>query len=349
MIEVKNVTKKYGNFVAVDNISFTVKDGEVVGFLGPNGAGKSTTMNMITGFIEPTDGSIIVNGFDVQKKGINAKKQIGYMPEGVPLYTELTVKEFVTYMAELKRVKKKERKEKVQKALTETGLKDVEKKLIRNLSRGYKQRVSLAGALVGDPEVIILDEPTVGLDPKQITEIRKLIKDLGKNHTVILSSHILSEVSQICERVIIINKGKLIAIDTPENLEKKTEEKNVILLTVEDSKDNMSKLKKDIPEMLDCKLIKDNEDGTKQYMIESNANVDLRKQLFDILPKKEITIFELKKAEKSLEDAFITLIDKNTVNEDKKQEKAPEKEKSKKKDKEEKKSKENKEKKGGKK
>ena len=349
MIEVKNVTKKYGNFVAVDNISFTVKDGEVVGFLGPNGAGKSTTMNMITGFIEPTDGSIIVNGFDVQKKGINAKKQIGYMPEGVPLYTELTVKEFVTYMAELKRVKKKERKEKVQKALTETGLKDVEKKLIRNLSRGYKQRVSLAGALVGDPEVIILDEPTVGLDPKQITEIRKLIKDLGKNHTVILSSHILSEVSQICERVIIINKGKLIAIDTPENLEKKTDEKNVILLTVEDSKDNMLKLKKDIPEMLDCKLIKDNDDGTKQYMIESNANVDLRKQLFDILPKKEITIFELKKAEKSLEDAFITLIDKNTVNEDKKQEKAPEKEKSKKKDKEEKKSKENKEKKGGKK
>lgn len=349
MIEVKNVTKKYGNFVAVDNISFTVKDGEVVGFLGPNGAGKSTTMNMITGFIEPTDGSIIVNGFDVQKKGINAKKQIGYMPEGVPLYTELTVKEFVTYMAELKRVKKKERKEKVQKALTETGLKDVEKKLIRNLSRGYKQRVSLAGALVGDPEVIILDEPTVGLDPKQITEIRKLIKDLGKNHTVILSSHILSEVSQICERVIIINKGKLIAIDTPENLEKKTDEKNVILLTVEDSKDNMLKLKKDIPEMLDCKLIKDNDDGTKQYMIESNANVDLRKQLFDILPKKEITIFELKKAEKSLEDAFITLIDKNTINEDKKQEKAPEKEKSKKKDKEEKKSKENKEKKGGKK
>lgn len=340
MIEVKNVTKKYGNFVAVDNISFTVKDGEVVGFLGPNGAGKSTTMNMITGFIEPTDGSIIVNGFDVQKKGINAKKQIGYMPEGVPLYTELTVKEFITYMAELKKVKKKERKEKVQKALTETGLKDVEKKLIRNLSRGYKQRVSLAGALVGDPEVIILDEPTVGLDPKQITEIRKLIKDLGKNHTVILSSHILSEVSQICERVIIINKGKLIAIDTPKNLEKKTEEKNVILLTVEDDKENMSKLNKDIPEMLDCKLIKDNEDGTKQYMIESSADVDLRKKLFDILPKKDITIFELKKAEKSLEDAFITLIDKNSVDEDKKQEKEPGKEKTKKK---------NKEKKGGKK
>ena len=336
MIEVKNVTKKYGNFVAVDNISFTVKDGEVVGFLGPNGAGKSTTMNMITGFIEPTEGSIVVNGYDVLKKPIQAKKQIGYMPEGVPLYTELTVKEFITYMAELKRVKRKERKEKVEKAIEETGLKDVEKKLIRNLSRGYKQRVSLAGALVGDPEVIILDEPTVGLDPKQITEIRKLIKNLGKNHTVILSSHILSEVSQICERVIIINKGNLIAIDTPENLEKKTEEKHVILLTVEDQKGNMEKLKKDIPEITECKFVKDNEDGTKQYMIESSADVDLRKKLFDILPKKEITIFELKKAETSLEDAFITLIDKNTVKEEK-QEKVEEKSKTKKKDKEEKK------------
>ena len=318
MIEVKNVTKKYGNLVAVNNISFTVKDGEVVGFLGPNGAGKSTTMNMITGFIEPTEGTIIVNGYDVSKKPIRAKKQIGYMPEGVPLYTELTVKEFITYMAELKRIKRKERREKVQKALEETGLKDVEKKLIRNLSRGYKQRVSLAGALVGDPDVIILDEPTVGLDPKQITDIRKLIKKLGKNHTVILSSHILSEVSQICERVIIINKGKLIAIDTPEHLEKETEEKNVLLVTVEDKENNMAKLKDDIPEITECKFVKDNDDGTKQYMIESSANVDLRKNLFDILPKRDITIFELKKAETTLEDAFITLIDKNTVKEDEK-------------------------------
>ncbi len=312
MIEVKNVTKKYGSFVAVDNISFTVKDGEVVGFLGPNGAGKSTTMNMITGFIEPTDGMIEVNGFDVLKKPAHAKKQIGYMPEGVPLYTELTVKEFITYMAELKKVSRKERKDKVEKAIKEAGLKEVEKKLIRNLSRGYKQRVSLAGALVGDPDVIILDEPTVGLDPKQITEIRQLIKDLGKNHTVILSSHILSEVSQICERVIIINKGKIIAIDTPENLEKKTQEKNSILITVEDNNNNMSKIKEDIPDMLECSFIKDNDDGTKQYMVKSNADVDLRKKLFDVLPKKDITIFELKKAEKSLEDAFIALVDANT-------------------------------------
>lgn len=320
MIEVKNVTKKYGNFLAVDNISFTVKDGEVVGFLGPNGAGKSTTMNMITGFIEPTEGTIIVNGYDVLKKPISAKKQIGYMPEGVPLYSDLTVKEFVNYMAELKRVPRKEKKEKVEKALEQTGIKDVEKKLIRNLSRGYKQRVSLAGALIGDPEVIILDEPTVGLDPKQITEIRKLIKDLGKEHTVILSSHILSEVSQICERVIIINKGRIIAIDTPENLEKKTQEKNVLLLTVEDKNNYMKNLQKDLPEMLECKLIKNNDDGTLQYMIKSDADIDLRKNLFDILPKNNVTIFELKKAEKSLEDAFITLVDENTEKLAKKQE-----------------------------
>ena len=226
MIEVKNVTKKYGNAVAVDNISFEVKDGEVVGFLGPNGAGKSTTMNMITGYIEPTDGQIIINGNDISRKARKAKKQIGYMPENVPLYYDLTVKEFVKYMAELKLVKRKDRKEQVERILKQTGLEQVQKKLIKNLSRGYKQRVSLAGALIGNPDVIILDEPTVGLDPKQITEIRSLIKELGKEHTVILSTHILSEVSQICERVVIINNGKIIAVDTPENLEKKTKEKN---------------------------------------------------------------------------------------------------------------------------
>lgn len=329
MIEVKNVTKKYGNFLAVDNISFTVKDGEVVGLLGPNGAGKSSTMNMITGFIEPTEGTITINGYDALSKPIKAKSQIGYMPEGVPLYAELTVKEFVTYMAELKKVPRKERKQSVEKVLEETGIKDVEKKLIRNLSRGYKQRVSLAGALVGNPEVIILDEPTVGLDPKQITEIRKLIKELGKKHTVILSSHILSEVSQICERVIIINKGKILAIDTPENLEKKTQEKNVIIITVEDKENNMEKIKKDIPEMLECKLIKNNDDGTKQYVLKSNVDVDLRRKLFDILPKKNITIFELKKAEKSLEDAFLALIETSTEKEDKKEVKPEEKKESK--------------------
>ena len=309
MIEIKNVTKKYPNITAVDHISFEVKDGEVVGFLGPNGAGKSTTMNMITGFIEPTEGQIIVNGFDISKKPKKAKKQIGYMPEGTPLYTELTVKEFVNYMAELKGVKAKQRKEMVKRILNEVGLENVENKIIRNLSRGYKQRVSMAGALVGDPDVIILDEPTVGLDPKQITEIRTLIKELGKKHTVILSSHILSEVSQICERVVIINHGKIVAIDTPENLENKTKEKNTILVTVEDPKENIKNIKEQITEISEVKFIKDNEDGTKQYGISSSGETDLRKRLFEVLPKQEITIFELKKSESTLEDAFIKLID----------------------------------------
>lgn len=312
MIEVKNVTKKYGDFTAVNNISFTVKDGEIVGFLGPNGAGKSTTMNMITGFIEPTEGTIQVNGYDMLKKAKKAKRQIGYMPENVPLYAELTVKEFVTYMAELKLVERANRKEEVQRVIQETGLADVQNKLIRNLSRGYKQRVSMAGALVGNPDVLILDEPTVGLDPKQIIEIRNVIKSLGKKHTVILSSHILSEVSQICERVIILNKGKIVAIDTPENLEEKTKEKNILYVTVEDKKGNMPSMKEKIADIQELEMVKDNEDGTKQYKITSNAEKDVRKLLFEALPKEEITIFELKKAETTLEDAFIKLVDKTT-------------------------------------
>lgn len=317
MIEVKNVTKKYGKFIAVENINFTVKDGEVVGFLGPNGAGKSTTMNMITGFIEPTEGTIEVNGYDITKKPKNAKKQIGYMPENVPLYMDLTVKEFVSYMAELKLVERIKRKEEVQTVINETGLEEVQNKLIRNLSRGYKQRVSMAGALVGNPDVLILDEPTVGLDPKQIIEIRNLIKNLGKKHTVILSSHILSEISQICEKVIIINKGKIIAIDTPANLEEKTKEQNVLYITVEDKKEKMLNIKNKIKEIEEIEMIKDNEDGTKQYKITSQQRKDIRKTLFEILPKEEITIFELKKAETTLEDAFIKLVDKEVKKESK--------------------------------
>lgn len=310
VIQVKNVTKKYGNFTAVDNISFTVKDGEVVGFLGPNGAGKSTTMNMITGFIHPSSGTIEINGYDIMEKTKKAKKQIGYMPENVPLYMDLTVKEFVSYMAELKLVERKRRKDEVKTAIKETGLEEVQNKLIRNLSRGYKQRVSMAGALVGNPDVLILDEATVGLDPKQIIEIRNLIKNLGKKHTVILSSHILSEISQVCEKVIIINKGKIVAVDTPANLEEKTKEQNILYVTVEDKEEKMPNIKEKITDIKVIEMVKDNEDGTKQYKIISDENKDVRKCLFEILPKEGITIFELKKAETSLEDAFIRLVDK---------------------------------------
>ena len=309
MIEVKNVTKKYGKVVAVDNINFTINDGEIIGLLGPNGAGKSTTMNMITGYIEPTEGTIVIDGYDISKKPRKAKREIGYMPEGVPLYTDMTVKEFVTYMAEIKKVDRKTRKEKIEKIIEETGLKDVEKKLTRNLSRGYKQRVSMAGALIGDPKILILDEPTVGLDPKQITEIRNLIKELGKTHTVILSSHILSEVSQICNKVIIINKGKIVAIDTPENLEAKVSNKNCLYVTVEDPEDKMNIIKNKIKEIKKIELVEKNEDGTKQYMIESEDNADLRKMIFSELAKEDITIFEMKKADTTLEDAFMKLIE----------------------------------------
>ena len=308
MIEVKNVTKKYGSFVAVDDISFTINDGEVVGFLGPNGAGKSTTMNIITGYIEQTEGSIIVDGFDTIKKSKKAKKEIGYMPEGVPLYTDLTVKEFVTYMAELRKVDKKTKKENVQKVLKETGLDQMQNKLIKNLSRGQKQRVSLAGTLVADPKILILDEPTVGLDPKQITEIRSLIKNLGKKHTVILSSHILSEVSQICDRVIIINKGKIVAVDTPENLEKKVSDNNVVYVTVEDKENKIAEIKGKIAGIKEIKLIKENEDKTKQYEITGENDVNLNKTIFNEFARENITIVEMKKAEATLEDAFMKII-----------------------------------------
>ena len=309
MIEVKNVTKKYGKAVAVDDISFEIKEGEIVGLLGPNGAGKSTTMNMLTGFIEQTEGEIIVDGYNMLKKPKKAKKEIGYMPEGVPLYMDLTVKEFVTSMAEIKKVNKKEKKEKVEKIIEQTGLKDVEKKLVKNLSRGYKQRVSMAGALVGEPKILILDEPTVGLDPKQITEIRNLIKDLGKTHTIILSSHILSEVSQICNKVIIINKGKIVAVDTPENLENKVSNNNMIYVTVEDKDNKIESVKEKVQGIEKIELIKNNEDETKEYVIETAKDTDIRKEIFAELAKENITIFEMKKADSTLEDAFMKLIE----------------------------------------
>ncbi len=255
------------------------------------------------------NGEIIVDGYDMAKKPKKAKKEIGYMPEGVPLYTDLTVKEFITYMAEIKQVDKKTKKEKVEEIIEQTGLKDVQKKLIKNLSRGYKQRVSMAGALVGNPKILILDEPTVGLDPKQITEIRNLIKELGKTHTVILSSHILSEVSQICNKVIIINKGKIIAIDTPENLENKVTNNNSIYVTVEDTEDKMKTVKDKIKDIEKIELVTENEDGTKQYVIQAKGEVDLRKTIFSELAKENITIFEMKKADTTLEDAFMKLIE----------------------------------------
>ena len=310
MIQVKNVTKKYGNFYAVRNINFEVKDGEIVGFLGRNGAGKSTTMNMITGFIEPTEGSIIVNGYNIDSKPKKVKKEIGYMPEGTPLYSDLTVKEFVTYMAELKLIPRKERKEAVKEAIKNTGLELVQNTLTRNLSRGYKQRVSMAGAIVGNPKILILDEPTVGLDPKQVIEIRELIKSFRKDHTVLISSHILSEISQICEKVIIIDKGEILAVDTTKHLEDNTSENTVLKISVDDINNKFLSIKDEIPEIINIKLTDENdEDKTKEYLVEASSKTDIRKQIFSICAKNEITILEMKKVENSLEDAFIKLVE----------------------------------------
>ncbi len=308
MIEIKNITKNYGNYYAVRNISFEVKDGEIVGFLGRNGAGKTTTMNMITGFIEPTDGQIIVDGYSIEDRPNKVKSMIGYMPEGVPLYNELTVKEFVSYMADLKKVKRKEKKQLVDEAIKATGLEKVQNKLTKNLSRGYKQRVSLAGTIVSKPKILILDEPTVGLDPKQVIEIRELIKSFGKDHTVLLSSHILSEVSQICEKVVIIDKGEIVAIDTPENLEKKVQTNQILEVNVEDENNAFPDIYKEIDNIESIEFIESKEDGSMVYRVNTNSKDDIRKQLFAKCAEKNITILESKKVEASLEDAFMQLI-----------------------------------------
>lgn len=311
MIKVNHVTKAYGDQVAVNNLCFHIKEGETVGLLGPNGAGKSTTMNLLTGLIEPSEGEIQICGYDLLKDPKHAKAQIGYMPEGIPLYKDLTVKEFIGFMADLKKVPSKEKQNNIQEAITKTDLNEVQNKLIRNLSRGYKQRVSLAGALVSNPKILILDEPTVGLDPKQITQIREVIKTLGKKHTIILSSHILSEVSKLCKKVIILNQGKLITIDTPENLENKVKKETIIKLTIEGEKEKIENLAKTISGIETIEFIKDNEDGTKEYNIISKKDKDIRKELFSKYAKEQMTIFELKKIEVSLEEAFIELITKN--------------------------------------
>lgn len=305
MIKVQNVTKKYNKFLAVDNISFEIADGEIVGFLGPNGAGKSTTMNMITGFIEPTSGEIVVNGYDINQKPKQAKKQIGYMPENVPLYLELTVKEFVSYMADLKLVKRSEKKAEIARVIEITGLKDVQGKLIRNLSRGYRQRVSLAGALVGNPPILILDEPTVGLDPKQVIEIRNLIKSLGKEHTILISSHILSEISQMCNKIMIINKGKILRIDSTSEIEKQTTSSSEVIVTVDDPENKFKSIKKAISNISSIELIQD-DSAEKVYNVKYKGE-DIRKVLFKECAKEDITIIEMKKKENSLEEAFLKI------------------------------------------
>ncbi len=307
MIEIQNLTKQYGQIKAVDNISFTVQKGEILGFLGPNGAGKSTTMNIITGFIPSTEGTVKVCGYDILENPKEVKKRIGYLPELPPLYMDMTVTEYLDFVADLKDVSKKEKKSQMSDIMELVKLTDVRGRLVKNLSKGYKQRVGLAQSLLGNPEVLILDEPTVGLDPKQIIEIRKLIKALGKQHTIILSSHILPEVSAVCERVVIINKGKIAAIDTPENLSKGIGTVSKLAVTIAGAKSSVMSAIEGIygVKYVEAHIEKDSD--VIQYVVESDKDIDVRRPLFFALAKGGYPILEMKSMDLTLEDIFLQI------------------------------------------
>lgn len=311
MIEVENLTKKYGNHVAVDHLSFRVERGMVYGFLGPNGAGKSTTMNMMTGYIAATSGTVKINGYDVLKEPEKAKKCIGYLPELPPVYQDMTVSEYLTFASELKKIPKRNRKEQMEQAMEQTRIADVKDRLIKNLSKGYKQRVGLAQAILGDPQVIILDEPTVGLDPKQIIEIRELIRELAKKHTVILSSHILSEVSAVCDHIMIISKGKLVACDTPEGLLTLFSGVREMNLTVLGSRERLEAVLQQLSQIQAYEIIADKEEDMVCVQIKVDAESDIRKELFYMLAQEEMPIMELSMTEKSLEEVFLELTGEN--------------------------------------
>lgn len=307
MIEVTNLTKKYGSHMAVDHLSFRVEKGQIYGFLGPNGAGKSTTMNMITGYLAPTEGTVNVNGKDIQREPEAVKKSIGYLPELPPVYVDMTVQEYLMFAAELKKIPKKQKAQQVAQVMEMTQITDMEGRLIRNLSKGYRQRVGLAQAILGDPEVIILDEPTVGLDPKQIIEIRDLIRSLGKEHTVILSSHILSEVSAICDHIMIISHGKLVASDSPEGLQKRMSAEGCVELVVKGSRDQISEALSTVEEIASVENSEEKEEGCVKVHITAKDKADVREAVFFALADARLPILSMQYSEKSLEDIFLEL------------------------------------------
>lgn len=317
MIEVKNLVKRYGNHLAVDHLNFTVESGQIYGFLGPNGAGKSTTMNIMTGYLGATEGEVLVNGHNILEEPEEAKKSIGYLPEIPPLYLDMTVKEYLDFAAELKKVKKKDRKSEVEKVIKLVKLEDVEGRLIKNLSKGYKQRVGLAQAVLGFPEVIILDEPTVGLDPKQIIEIRELIKELSKKHTIILSSHILAEVQAVCDYVMIIAHGKLVASDTPENLERLLNGSETIELTAKAKETRVREILENVEE-IETVEYKEQNDGTTDISIKTVEQKDIREKLFHIFAEEKCPLLKLNLSRITLEDVFLKLTQDETRNSERK-------------------------------
>ncbi|NLC17650.1 MAG: ABC transporter ATP-binding protein [Clostridiales bacterium] len=305
MVEVKNLSKRYGDHLAVDNLSFTVDKGQILGFLGPNGAGKSTTMNIITGYISATEGSVKINGVDIFDEPEEVKKMIGYLPEFPPLYPDMTVKEYLYFVADLKKVEKKKRKQMIADIMEATKITPMADRLIKHLSKGYKQRVGLAQAIMGYPELIILDEPTVGLDPKQIIEMRELIKDLSKNHTVILSSHIMQEVSAVCDTVMIIDKGKLIISDKPENLSTRLGATGGLRLSVKGDKKVIFEALKSVSRI--NKIVRHAyvNPGVVELTVYCNENEDIREEVFYALVKANTPILEMQSLRMSLEDIFL--------------------------------------------
>lgn len=307
MIEVKNLVKRYGDHLAVDHLSFHVDKEQIYGFLGPNGAGKSTTMNIMTGYIASTEGEVLIDGHNILEEPEEAKKCIGYLPEQPPLYFDMTVWEYLKFAAELKKIKKSQRAEQVEEVMELTGISDMRNRLIKNLSKGYKQRVGLAQAILGYPEIIILDEPTVGLDPKQIIEIRELIKKLSEKHTVILSSHILSEVSAVCDYVMIINHGKLVASDTTENLSKMTLGSNTLELTIKGTKEEVNKLVSPLEMIRELEWIQSEEEDCVNLKITTEERTDIREQLFYLMAEHKLPILKMESTRISLEDIFLEL------------------------------------------
>ena len=306
MIEVCNLSKNYGNKLAVDNISFTANDGEILGFLGPNGAGKSTTMNMLTGYLSSSGGCARINGIDVLEDPIGAKKNIGYLPEQPPLYLDMTVNEYLNFVYGIKRCKMP-KKSHLGEIKSLTKIDDVQNRVIRNLSKGYRQRVGLAQALVGNPATLILDEPTVGLDPKQIIEIRSLIKKLGKNHTVILSSHILPEVQAVCDRIVVIDKGKLVANDTAENLSRTLSADHKLTAQIEGGEKDVKSILEQIPDMDEVHVGREVESNVFEYELNAREGADIRREVFKRMAARNYPILMMRNSELTLEEIFLKL------------------------------------------
>jgi ABC-2 type transport system ATP-binding protein len=314
VIEAVDLVKRYGPHTAVDHVNFKIEKGEIVGFLGPNGAGKSTTMNILTGYLSSTQGTITVDGQDILEFPIEAKKKIGYLPENPPLYMDMTVKDYLSFAGEIKKVPKKEMSGRMADILETTGIVDVSTRLIKNLSKGYKQRVGLAQALIGNPEILILDEPTAGLDPKQILEIRDLIIELGKDHTIILSSHILPEVSAVCERVLIINQGSIVADDSPGNLAKRLLGGTHIMLRLEAAEERISAVLGKLSSVQGLEFKGCQEEGTLDVVAEAAEDADIRRDISRALSLANIPILMMRPLDMSLEEIFLQVTTNDAEN-----------------------------------